>query len=90
MTALFATPGMTIVSIVLIVLELASLIILCVGLLCYRHLVLSHRAFFSSLHHAGTQIKQEYTGVLFWLYLCSTLLMILITIVFYIWQPSLF
>lgn len=90
MNALFATPGMAIASTIVLLLELASFTGLCIGLLSYRHIVLSHRAFFSSLHHAGKQVKQEYTGMLFWLYLCSTIFFIVATSVMYIWQPHLF
>ena len=90
MSALFATPGMTATFTVFLVLELASLVVLCIGLLTYRHLVLSHRAFLSSLHHAGKQIKHGYGNVLFWVYLCTTLLLVLLSSVIYIWQPRIF
>lgn len=90
MTVLFATPGMIIASILVFLVEFFSLVILCIGLLSYRHIVMSHRAFLSSLHHGDKEVGHKSTGVLFWIYLLSTFLFVLLTSAIYLWQPRFF
>jgi|CXWL01.1.fsa_nt_gi hypothetical protein len=90
MTPLFDTPGMTAISTLVVLIEFSSLIVLIVGLLSYRHIVNSHLAFFASLHHAGKQARPKPVQILFWLYLLSTLFLILCSTVVFVWQPNLF
>lgn len=77
--ALFASTGLSILSVVVIFLEFLSIIALCIGLLSYRHIVFSHKAFFFSFQNGKTQARQESIGPLFWLYLLSTVFLILLT-----------
>ncbi len=90
MNALFASPGMTLASTVVIMLELLSIGVLCVGLLSYRVILLSHREFHSSLHHPGRQARWGSFGLLPWLYIISTTFIIVLTSMIFIWQPRFF
>ncbi|UPA22895.1 hypothetical protein K8942_01625 [Candidatus Peribacteria bacterium] len=83
-TTLFASTGVSILSTVIIVLECLSLLVLCIGLLSYRHIIVSHRAFFSSLQNGGKQAGRESFGILFWLYVLSTLFLVVLTSVIYV------
>jgi hypothetical protein len=90
MIALFATPGMALASMVIIVLELLSVAILCVGLLSYRIILQSHHGFHISLHHAGKRAHWGSFGLLAWLYIVSTVFLITLTSVIFVWQPRFF
>ena len=86
---LFANPGMIILSTIVIILDVLSLIILCIGLLSYRTIVRGHLAFFALLHHATKEARKKAILVLFWFYLISTLVLMLLTNALYIWPPHL-
>ncbi len=90
LSALFASTGMTILSIAVLVLELLSLALVYIGLLSYRHIVVSHRTFFSSFQNSRKRPERVPFGILFWLYLLSTFFLVLLTIAIYIRLVRLF
>ncbi|MBI5156342.1 hypothetical protein HZA45_03660 [Candidatus Peregrinibacteria bacterium] len=90
MTSLLSSPGMIAATAAVFLIEAASLVALVVGLLCYRHIVKSHREFLLSLHQSEKEASRESVGFLFWLYLLLTLIIVLLTAGVYIFHPSLF
>ncbi len=90
MTVLFSSPGMITATAAVFLIEFFSLILLCIGLLCYRHIVKSHREFLLSLHQAEREASRESVGFLFWLYLLLTLVIVLLTAGVYLFHPFLF
>ncbi len=84
--SLFASTGITITSTTVIVLDILSVIILSIGLLCYRHLILNHNAFLHSLQYPEKKWRRKRINILFISYIVTTLIFILFTMTMYVWH----
>ena len=78
---------MTTVTTAVFLVELLSMAVLGIGVLSYRNLIVSRHEFLSSLHHGEKYAKRRSFGVLAWIYIFSTLLIVLLTGTTFILHP---
>ena len=87
MLNLFASPGMTTMTIAVFLVELISMAVFGIGVLSYRSLIISHHEFLSSLHHGEKYAKRRSFGMLAWIYIVSTLFIVLLTGATFVLHP---
>ena len=87
MQALFSSPTLATLSVLVILAELLSVAVLCVAVFAYRNLVLSRHEFLSSLHHGEKYAKKRTLGILPWAYIAVTVAIVLLTLLLAVWQP---
>ena len=89
MNFLSAAPGMVTAFVSVLVIDLCSIGLLCIGVICYHSIVMSRRMLLSSLHQDGKKTVRAPMGILAWVYALSTFLIVLCTAAIFMWQPIL-
>lgn len=76
MADFFATPAAASLTIIVLIVQLCSLLMLCIGLVCYKRLTTSRQSFLSSLQPRDNVRIRAYHGWIAWFYALSTLIVI--------------
>lgn len=87
MTALFASPGMTAVTVVVLILEGMSLLFLAVCSIEYRMLIARHTEFFRGIGNREHDRIMRRSRVFLWIYIATTILITLATGYLFLFQP---
>ena len=85
----FSTPGMMTMAFMVIVVQVVSLLLMGLGLREYGRIDGRHRDMLAAMHleHAGE--KQWHRHSTSWVYAFSTIMVMIITSVLFLWQPHL-
>lgn len=88
--ALLATPGMVSVFVFVLVIEALSLLFLWVASYEFRQLMRRHAQFFEAMRHDDKHERVERTSyVIFWIYVLMTIVVTILTLLLFLFQPHL-
>lgn len=90
MSLLFATPGMTTISVIVLLLEMLSLIFLGVCILEFRVLTQRHAAFFRDMGNGQHEEVERRPRIFLWMYIITTIVMTIATTYLFLFQPHIF
>lgn len=86
---LFSTPGMTSVFAFVMALEVLSLAYFGITVAEYGVLRRKHRAFFKAIKGGTKAHEERASGVIFWIYVATTIAVTGVTTVTFVFQPHL-
>lgn len=87
MIPLFDSPGMTSVTVIVLLLEVLSLLAMLVNLPFYRRVQRKQDVLFATLYNAPTFLRRH--TLLVWLYIATTLLIGIVSLWLFLFQPHL-